>query len=1063
MRSSRLLIVLLVGLAAILAVGSAFASEEGSTDEIEAITITLQPGDNFVGWVDESLPLDELLVQVPGILRVSTWDAVDQRELSATVDANRRWSGPLQALQPGAAYIIHLGGDAPVEWSRPIVPAAGLIELRTGENWVAWLGLDGWAITDVAKGIGKFLSEIRLGDHVYDPTSPETADDWPMVSRGDALVVTVSRGVNWLQPTYVLPRLIFTGRVDQGIRNAAKRDLADMAAYNAEEFGVQADPFQLTVIVPGSLGSLTQELERQGRSPGNDWVRNWWRTGSGGFGGADVNVIKAEQWERSTGRYSRARYVLLEEYYHAIQGQLAADAFSWRPTWMVEGSINWIRGDLATQDRTGFPLSRRLIYARNQATQGPPLEEIEVPNATWQYSFGLIAADLLIERAGTSAFLDFFRAWAPGRTGSDGQWESQLTWHGAFAATYGISVKDFYAEFEEHMHKHRGNVPRRKQPGQVVMRGTVVNHDGSPRPGVRLLSQEVKDVGSATFGDAQATSGEDGEFALFVRRSADHRIRVELADQFGCSYWWTSEGDQETRSVDDAELIEVGATDPPPLTIKVDGDQCRWRISGTLFGPDDEPLSGVEVRAQRSGGSVAARTGIDGSFELVANSPGTHQLYTNLGGCRLYWGAESSTEDRSQAGEIQIVDQNVPDIQFKVPADFCTRYVLAGRLLDSNGNGIEDASIYAHLDDDRVRSRTDSMGRFELTLTETGEYYLYAFPSGCRVYHRPEGATGLWSERSLIAVSQDDVRDIVFQLEVDMCTLRVAGTLLNADRSPRSGVYVRANDGSLQGGDRSSEDGGFSFTVPAAGSYKLNVTIDGCRVFYGGEGVSGGDTQARALNLSRSRVANIRFVLPENPCLTIEGHLLDSSGEGIEGIQINARADGDPVWGRTDSSGWFQIALSEQGDYLLHAWIDGCLIYYGQDGITAQWSERTPITIADDDFSNLRLQLEPGMCTLRISGQLLNADGSPESGHVVRGASVAGLGGAWPSGDGSFSFAVPASGFYKLWVTLDGCEVYYVAGKVGAVETESSTITLSNADVTGIEFRLPENPASFCD
>lgn len=1129
------------------------------------------------------------------------------------------------------------------------------MELRTGVNWVAWLGRDNWIITDVAKGIGKFLSEIRLGDHVYDPANPETANDWPTVSRGDALVVTVSRGVNWLQPTYVMPEVIFAGNVGQGIRKAVKRDLADMAAYNAEAFGVQADPFRLVIIIPGDVRSLFDELERLGRPWELESLRSWWQR-SGGLGGADININKAEFWNWSRGRYSYGRYVLLEEYFHAIQYQLVGDAADWPPTWMVEGSINWIRGDLATQDRTGYPLSRRIINARNQASKGPPLEDIEEGNETWQYSFGLLAADLLIERAGTSALLDFFRAFAPGRTGSNGRWESQLTWQGAFAATYGITVQEFYAEFESMMAKLRGSARRRPVGNQVTLQGTVVDGNGAPRPGVRLTSREVKNGAFTTFGAVQANSDENGEFALFVRKRADHRIRVRLSDHSQCRYWWTSEADNRARSAEDADLIEVGTSDPPPLTITVDGDKCRWRISGTLSGPDDEPLAGIEVRAQGAGRSISARTEIDGSFSLVTFSPGAHHLYTNLGGCRLYWSEENSTEDQGQAGDIQVVDRDVADVQFMVPPDFCDRVTLGGRLLESNGNGIDGVQIYAKADGDRVSGRTYADGRFQILLAEPGEYQLYAYVDGCRVYYRPESATGVSSERALISVSDQDVNDLVFQLQEDMCTLRLSGTLSNADGTPKSGVYVRAQDGSLLGGDWPSEEGAFSFTVPAAGSYKLNVTIDGCRVYYAGDGASGAEDQARALSLSDSTITGIRFVLPDNPCLTISGRLLDSSGDGIEGVQVNAQADTDRSHGRTDAGGRFQITLSDPGNYRLYAWIDGCrvyyrpesatgvwndhalitvsdqdvndivfqlqedmctlriagnlfdadgsamsdvwvradtvgqrggittsadgvfsfkvpgsgsytlsvavdgcrvfyaghgvsgdedvaralslidsditrirfvlpenpcltidghlldskgdgiegvqvnawangdvveggtdsdgrfritlsepgdyqvyawtngcLIYYRQDRTTAHWSERTLITVADDDISGIRLQLEPDMCMLRISGQLLNADGSPESAHFVRGGSAAGEGGAWPSDDGTFSFAVPAAGSYKLWVTLDDCQVYYVTGGAAGPETESSALALSGADVNGIEFRLPEDPSTFCN
>lgn len=123
MRPRRLLIGLFVSLAALVAAGLVVVSADSVEEaDPETISITLQPGDNFIGWVDESMPLDELLVQVPGIERVSAWDAIDRHEVSAVFDESGSLSGALRALEPGAAYVIRLGGHTAVEWSRPIVP-----------------------------------------------------------------------------------------------------------------------------------------------------------------------------------------------------------------------------------------------------------------------------------------------------------------------------------------------------------------------------------------------------------------------------------------------------------------------------------------------------------------------------------------------------------------------------------------------------------------------------------------------------------------------------------------------------------------------------------------------------------------------------------------------------------------------------------------------------------------------------------------------------------------------------------------------------------------------------
>ena len=837
-------------------------ADDGAPSLPESITTTLEPGDNRIGWVAEPVSPEELFEQLPQVELVYSWDAHSSRyEIAAPRLPQRYWT--LQFLEPGHSYVLRLSGPDEVEWQRSTLPARGLVELRTGENWAAWLGPDDWAITDVAKGIGGFLTEIRFGDHVYNPVNPETADDWPMVARGDAMVVTVSRGVNWLQPTYVLPKLIFAGNVGHGSRSHAKRDLVDMSTYIAEEFGVQADPFRLVVIVAGDVRSLFEELEQQGRPREYENLRNWWLSGSGGYHSGRVNVVKEEQWDINMGRYSRARYVLLEEYFHAIQFQLIGNAADRPPTWMVEGSINWIRGDLATRDRTGYPLSQRLIRALNQASQGPPLEDIETGNQTWQYSFGLVAADLLVQRAGAATMLDFFRAFAPGRTGPDGQWESQLTWQGAFAAAYGISVEEFYSEFEELMTKRRGSARRRPASNQVSLKGTIVDSDGTPRPAIRLTSHEIKNGARAAFGSAQAKSDDDGEFTLLVRKNADHRIEVRLSDDFRCKYWWSSGGNGEALSEEDAELIEVGTSDPPPLTITVDADKCRWRIRGTLTGPDDKPLAGIEIRARGDHDEVEARSKFDGTFELVATSSGSYQLFVDLDGCEVEWNNTDDGEAEGQPSLIEVLNSDATGLSFKVLEDPCTR--ISGRLLDADGNGISGAHTYAQAVGPRAETRTDSEGRFTLAVTEQGEHRLYAYVDGCLVVYRDEELTGVWGDAAPIAVTEDDVSGVIMQLTNDMCSLRFSGTLLNADGSRRSGTYVRATSYSGVGGDWPSRNGAFQFAVPAAGSYWISVTIEDCQIFYTADGPVADDEQALLFNLTDTDITGIEFRLPEDP------------------------------------------------------------------------------------------------------------------------------------------------------------------------------------------------------
>ena len=63
---------------------------------------------------------------------------------------------------------------------------------------------------------------------------------------------------------------------------------------------------------------------------------------------------------------------------------------------------------------------------------------------------------------------------------------------------------------------------------------------------------------------------------------------------------------------------------------------------------------------------------------------------------------------------------------------------------------------------------------------------------------------------------------------------------------------------------------------------------------------------------------------------------------------------------------------------------------------------------------------------------------------------------------GSLSFVVPACGVYRLSVWIGGGWVR--EGRRGPAQTWNSakSVGVTNADLTGIEFRLPAEPASCC-
>lgn len=863
--SLRLLVSLLLGLIGLCMAGALMtvSADDDQPSLPETVTGTLQPGDNAVGWVAEATAVEELFAQLPRVELVYSWDASSRRfEIAAPRLPQRYWT--IQLLEPGRKYVLRVGGADAVEWRRSVLPARGLVRLHGGINWTAWAGPDGWTIEDVAKGIGSSLQSIRMGTLSFDPSRPESADAWPAVERGDALEVSVSRDVNWLQPTYVLPEIHYAGNVDHGVRRLVERDLAATLEYSATELGVQTDPFSLVVVVASGAKSAHEKTNDLGRDWQWEAFRKFWQRAGGWYSSdQDAFYLKSSSWEgSSSGRYHGGRYVVLHEYIHALQYQLMGANYI-DLNWLLEGSANWFDSDLSTQDRNGYPLSRKLIDALNQASQGPPLAEIESANKTWQYSFGLVAADLLVERAGKSAALDFYRVLAPGRAGPGGRWETRATMRSAFAAAFGLTLEAFYDEFEALMTKRRGSAKRRPAGNEFALAGAIVNSDGTPRVGASLEAREYQDGYPAGW-NRRARSSEDGTFELFVRKRADYRVWVELGDDYwNCQFWWSEDSEQARPSDDEASLIEVGSSQPEPFTIMVDADQCRWRIAGVLSDPDNQPLSGIEVRALREGSATSVRTESDGSFSFVATRPASYQLSADLGGCRLYWNADDPAWTEELAGRIEVVNRDIADIRFRVEEDPCTR--INGWLLNENGDGIANVHISAVADNHRAMARTDSTGRFSVALAEPGVFRLNAWLNGCLLFYGHSGATGIWQQRQTLEVSEHDVSGLVFQLQPEMCTLRISGRFLNADGTPRTGTWIGASGESGRGGAWPADDGSFSFAVPEAGSYELWVTVDGCAIYYVGNGAAGDKSQSRTLHLGRADISGIEFRLPEDP------------------------------------------------------------------------------------------------------------------------------------------------------------------------------------------------------
>ena len=71
--------------------------------------------------------------------------------------------------------------------------------------------------------------------------------------------------------------------------------------------------------------------------------------------------------------------------------------------------------------------------------------------------------------------------------------------------------------------------------------------------------------------------------------------------------------------------------------------------------------------------------------------------------------------------------------------------------------------------------------------------------------------------------------------------------------------------------------------------------------------------------------------------------------------------------------------------------------------------------------------------------------------------------GATTEADGSFTITVPVPGDYRLYTWIEEC-IYYYREEIAANDRQDAVlVSVTDTDVTGISFRLPDSPLATCN
>lgn len=838
-------LILLTGLIALLAAGWVDVLADEATGPIDPAVVTLEPGENLVGWLGEELPVDQLMRRFPAIESVAAWEPLSGRFYEPT------------SLLAGQGYVVTLSGTESVQWRRPMIPVKGKITLHRGRNLVTWLGPHDWTIDRVALGIGRALVSAQWEGGEYSPADATTSEPLPTLKRGAALWVEVSRTVHWLQPAGVLPPIVFAGEISADIEATIRRDSLDIMNWFAEEFGLQPDGSILTLYIATDPESLIEELQRDGHDTSN--IHYSWHRSEGWANSAGYVVQKSEQWQpdhrnNAGGGYrgfTFGRRVLAHEYYHSIQQQLShTDA----AVWLVEGDAQWVRARFVLHDT--IAAKDELSDDRRDVsfTGAPPLHAIEVRphNDTWVYNLGTVASHRLAVRSGVQSLLEFWRALLPEPLGPLGRWQTHPPWQDTFQDVFGISVEDFYDEF----------AAWRSEFAPVSIRGRVVGPSGAGLPYVKITARSEHLLEEDRHHYFETLTDANGEFELRSASGGGVQWGVDLG---GCEVYYASGG--AAYKWEHAEVVLPLASDQDQISVALTEDTCVWRISGVLVDAKGKQLSDVRVLGESESTRVGASTDSDGVFEIAVPRPDSYRLsvWLDKHDCRVYYRRGDSAGGRNQATEVKVSDRDVTGVQFQLTDGLCSMRI-SGRLLDASGVPIPGASVWAQSDDGGHGSPgTDSNGEFAIAVSEPGRYRVSARIDGCSIHYRLGGVTGDWNQATWERVADKGVSGLTMQLAEGMCERRMSGRLLNPDGSPHANQWVRACGSEGCGGATSGADGSFWFAVPASGSYRLETDFGDCRIHRGTSGPTTNWRSARQVRVSNADVTGIEFRLPEDP------------------------------------------------------------------------------------------------------------------------------------------------------------------------------------------------------
>ena len=353
---------------------------------------------------------------------------------------------------------------------------------------------------------------------------------------------------------------------------------------------------------------------------------------------------------------------------------------------------------------------------------------------------------------------------------------------------------------------------------QAVITGTVLDEDGDPLEGVRVMLLREIDAGGGKQlvpAGTQGSTDDRGHFRIAGIAPGAYCLSAnpegwgsrERAIRQGPEQTYPEMFYPGTRDPDEAQSIQVA------MGAQLSGFELRlipaaaYRVRGRIEMPEAVPPFPIMIRLDRDrygrhagnfgGGHGGRMMQTGGAFDLGGVLPGSYTLMVNC---------QAGGRQRQAAIEVEVIDRNVEGIVVTFPEGFALRGVVRP---GPGGADVPMGGIPLSLHSPRdprqqAQAHTDSNGAFTILDLPPGRYRVNVFPAPRDGYVQSVryGASE-WKDG---CIDLQPEAEAALQVVLAFDTGEVSGTVVDASGRPVPGGTVRllVDRGSYSDRDRAN-------------------------------------------------------------------------------------------------------------------------------------------------------------------------------------------------------------------------------------------------------------------